>query len=53
MEELDNRFITSTKNLTDAEIENSLRPTTMDQYIGQNKVKEALSVYIKAAKTRK
>lgn len=53
MEELDNRFITSTKNLTDAEIENSLRPTTMDQYIGQSKVKEALSVYIKAAKTRK
>ena len=53
MEELDNRFITSTKNLTDAEIENSLRPTTMEQYIGQSKVKEALSVYIKAAKTRK
>ena len=53
MEELDNRFITSTKNLTDAEIENSLRPTTMDQYIGQSKVKEALSVYIQAAKTRK
>lgn len=53
MEELDNRFITSTKNLTDAEIENSLRPTTMEQYIGQSKVKEALSVYIQAAKTRK
>lgn len=53
MEELDNRFITSTKNLTDAEIENSLRPTSMEQYIGQSKVKEALSVYIKAAKTRK
>ncbi len=49
----DNRFITSTKNLTDAEIENSLRPTSFDEYIGQNKAKEALSVYIKAAKTRK
>ncbi len=47
------RFITSTKNLTDAEIENSLRPTTFDEYIGQTKVKEALSVYIKAAKSRK
>ncbi len=47
------RFITSTKNLTDAEIENSLRPTTFNEYIGQNKVKEALSVYIKAAKSRK
>ena len=49
----DDRFITSTKNLTDAEIENSLRPTTFDEYIGQTKVKDALSVYIQAAKTRK
>ena len=47
------RFITSTKNLTDAEIENSLRPTSFDEYIGQTKVKESLSVYIKAAKSRK
>lgn len=47
------RFVQSTKNLTDAEIENSLRPTTLDEYIGQTKVKEALSVYIQAAKSRK
>ena len=47
------RFITSTKNLTDAEIENSLRPTSFDEYIGQTKVKEALKVYIQAAKSRK
>lgn len=47
------RFITSTKNLTDAEIENSLRPTTFDEYIGQSKVKEALKIYIQAAKSRK
>lgn len=52
MEETD-RFITSTKNLTDAEVENSLRPTTLDQYVGQTKAKEALSVYIQAAKSRK
>lgn len=52
MEDSD-RFITSTKNLTDAEIENSLRPTSFDEYIGQTKVKDALSVYIQAAKTRK
>ena len=52
MEDVD-RFITSTKNLTDAEIENSLRPTSFDEYIGQTKVKEALSVYIQAAKSRK
>jgi len=49
----DNRFITSTKNFTDAEIENSLRPTSLDQYVGQDKVKQSLEVYIKAAKTRK
>ncbi len=47
------RFVQSTKNLTDAEIENSLRPTSLDDYIGQTKVKEALSVYIQAAKSRK
>ena len=48
----DNRFITSTKNWTDAEIETSLRPTSLDQYVGQDKIKESLNVYIKAAKSR-
>ena len=52
MEETE-RFITSTKNLTDAEIENSLRPTSFDEYIGQTKAKEALKIYIQAAKRRK
>ena len=47
------RFITSTKNITDSEIENRLRPTSMDQYVGQEKVKANLEVYIKAAKERK
>lgn len=50
---MEDRFVTSTKNLTDAEIENSLRPISFDEYIGQQKVKESLSVYIQAAKTRK
>ncbi len=50
---MDDRFITSTKNLTDAEIENSLRPTSFDEYMGQDKVKQSLSVYIQAAKSRK
>jgi holliday junction DNA helicase RuvB len=48
----DNRFITSTKNLTDEEIENTLRPTKMEDYIGQEKIKNSLSIYIKAAKDR-
>ena len=33
-------------------LENSLRPKTLDEYIGQTKVKENLRVYIEAAKKR-
>ena len=36
----------------DTDIENSLRPKTLDEYIGQTKVKENLSIFIKAAKLR-
>ena len=50
---MEDRFITSSKNWTDAEIENSLRPTSLKDYVGQTKIKESLQVYIKAAKTRK
>ena len=49
---MEDRFITSTKNFTDAEIETSLRPTSLDQYVGQEKIKESLKVYIQAAKSR-
>ncbi len=48
----DNRFITSTKNPSELEIENSLRPRSMDDYIGQEKIKSTLKVYIEAAKKR-
>lgn len=48
----DNRFITSTKNSSDLEIENSLRPRSMEEYVGQEKIKQTLEVYIKAAKKR-
>ena len=44
-------LIVSTKTEYDAE-ENVLRPKTMDDYVGQTKVKENLSVYIAAAKAR-
>ena len=42
-------------NLTeeDVKIEGSLRPQTLNDYIGQSKIKENLKVYIKAAKQRK
>ncbi len=49
----DNRFITSTKKLTDIDVENSLRPTTLDDYIGQEKLKQNLRIYIEATKSRK
>lgn len=52
MEDNFDRFITSTKNETDAEIENKLRPTKMDDYVGQEKVKNQLKVFIKAALNR-
>ena len=48
----DNRFITSTKNASELEIENSLRPRTMNDYVGQEKIKSTLKVYIEAAKKR-
>ncbi len=33
-------------------LENSLRPKTLDEYIGQDKVKENMKIYIEAAKKR-
>ena len=36
----------------DVKIEGSLRPKTLDNYIGQKKIKESLKIYIEAAKGR-
>ena len=36
----------------DIKIEKSLRPQTLDDYIGQQKAKENLKIYIEAAKQR-
>ena len=52
MEERD-RFISSTKNMSDVEVENKLRPMSFDEYVGQEKIKSNLKVYITAAKKRK
>lgn len=35
------------------EFENTLRPKTFEEYVGQNKVKEKLKIFIEAAKRRK
>ncbi len=47
----DENLVVSTKTEYDAE-ENVLRPKVMSDYVGQQKVKENLSVYIAAAKSR-
>ena len=48
----DERFITSTKSLEDEDVENTLRPTSMSDYVGQDKIKKSLNIYIQAAKQR-
>ena len=45
------RLVMSTKGEYDVE-ENALRPKTMNDYVGQSKVKENLGVYISSAKMR-
>ena len=52
MELEDDRLITSTKMLDETEVENTLRPTMMKDYVGQEKIKKSLEIYIQAAKKR-
>ena len=48
----EDRILTSTMRSEDIEIDQSLRPKSMDEYIGQEKVKEQLKIFIQAAKNR-
>ncbi len=48
----ESRLMAMEESAEDAENESSLRPKTMDDYVGQEKVKENLSVFIAAAKER-
>lgn len=50
--EFENRMVTPETIMDDNEIEVSLRPQTLDEYIGQDKLKENLSVFIQAAQMR-
>jgi len=50
---MEERIISSEVNENEISIEQSLRPQTLKQYIGQNQVKENLEIFIKAAKLRK
>jgi Holliday junction DNA helicase RuvB len=49
---MEDRVISSEVELGELSFETSLRPQTLKQYIGQDKVKENLAVFIEAAKLR-
>ena len=51
--DFENRVIAPEYVPEDAEVENPLRPRTFADYVGQEKVKENLEVFIQAAKQRK
>lgn len=48
----ENRMITSGLKPEDFDIENSLRPKTLGDYLGQEKVKQQLDIFIQAARHR-
>lgn len=49
---MDDRLITSSMTMEDEQIEYSLRPRFLNEYIGQHNVKEHMRIYIEAAKHR-
>ncbi|MEK3991330.1 MULTISPECIES: Holliday junction branch migration DNA helicase RuvB [Robertmurraya] len=49
---MDDRIISGEADVQDLSFEQSLRPLTLKQYIGQTKVKENLEIFIEAAKIR-
>ncbi len=51
--DFENRMVDPEYNEVDAEVDNPLRPKTLNDYIGQEKVKENMAIYIEAARRRK
>ncbi len=51
--DFENRIVSPDYSFTEDEAELSLRPRTLNEYIGQDKVKDNLRIYITAAKQRK
>lgn len=43
------RFMSSMQGVSESDSENTLRPKNIDEYVGQEKIKENLDIYIKAA----
>lgn len=50
---MERRVISTESFVEDENLENSLRPMKLEEYIGQERVKSNLKVYIEAAKNRK
>ncbi len=46
------RVVDAVEHSDDTEIDVGLRPQTLDEYVGQEKAKESLKIYIEAAKMR-
>ncbi len=49
---MDKRIVSADLQLEDNEIEGSIRPITLEEYIGQTSIKETLKIFIEAAKKR-
>lgn len=49
---VDNRLVSAEETPEDGALDNGLRPQTLAEYIGQEKAKENLAVYIEAARRR-
>lgn len=49
---MEKKIISTTIQEEDLKIESSLRPQTLEDYIGQEKIKDNLKIYIEAAKQR-
>ena len=50
--DFENRIMNTGYNAEDSDVDISLRPKRLDEYVGQEKVKENLKIYIEAAKKR-
>ena len=49
---VDERLLQASESEEDREVEIGLRPQSLDEYVGQEKAKENLKIYIEAAKLR-
>ncbi len=50
--DFEERLVTSELTERDSDIETGLRPRSLDEYVGQEKARENLSIYIEAARRR-